>query len=282
MKLTVPDPHAHSSPSNALFVYYLEGVIHPATPILHPDFLGNWVEETSTFLFFSSPADDTVRALYLNMPHLTFIDRYDMDYDQWQGGDAEPFTAGDLTIIPFRRGLPPKTPPGPHDILLDAGVVFGNGAHPTTSCCLSILAEMGPDLSRKTVQDLGTGTGLLALGAARLGAPRVLAVDLNHLAVKTTLKNARINDLDQQILAVQGRAEEMVNAPADLVVANIHYDIMKEIVVSDGFLKKEEAILSGLMPTEARKIETVLTDHGFRVTQNLSPDGIWHTFHVKR
>ncbi|BCS97795.1 hypothetical protein DSLASN_34270 [Desulfoluna limicola] len=276
------DRNAQPSPSDALFIYYLEGVIHPATPIDHGDFLGNWVEEHSTFLFFGSPADDTVKGLCLSMPHLTFIDRYDMDYEQWQGGDAEPFSAGQLTVIPYRRGSAPEGNPGPREIFLDAGVVFGNGAHPTTSCCLTLLAEIGPRLAGKTVLDLGTGTGLLALGAARLGAPRVLAVDLNHLAVSTTLTNARMNKLDRQILAVQGRAEEMVHAAADLVVANIHYDIMKQLVVSEGFLRKNEAILSGLMTSEARKIEKRLTLNGFVVASHRSPDGIWHTFHVNR
>ncbi|SCY77735.1 50S ribosomal protein L11 methyltransferase [Desulfoluna spongiiphila] len=273
---------AHPKASDALFIYYIEGVIHPATPVDHPDFLGNWVEDASTFLFFGSPADEVVKYLIQKAPHLTLIDRYDMTYDQWQGGDAEPFTAGPLTIRPFRKGSPPAGRPGPDEIFLDAGVVFGNGAHPTTSCCLSLLADMGPALSGKTVQDLGTGTGLLALGAARLGAKRILAVDLNHLAVRTTHENACINGLSGHILSIQGRAEEIVHAPADLVVANIHYDIMKHLVVSEGFLSKNEAILSGLLTTEAGKIETQLVSQGFRVAAHHAEDGIWHTFHVKR
>lgn len=283
MSDSVTTKKAHSdSPSDALFIYYLEGVVHPATPIAHPDLLGNWVEEGSSFLFFGSPADDTVAELCRAMPHLTLIDRYEMDYDQWQGGAERPFTAGGLTITPVRRGAPPDGPPGPSQLFLDAGVVFGNGAHPTTHCCLTLLAELGPHLAGKTVQDLGTGTGLLALGAARLGARKVLAVDLNHLAVRTTLANARINNLERQVLAVQGRADEMVHAPADLVVANIHFDIMKRIVISEGFLCKKEAILSGLMTSEAGKIREMLLSGGFRVAGHLSPDGIWHTFHVKR
>ncbi|VFQ43366.1 50S ribosomal protein L11 methyltransferase [Desulfoluna butyratoxydans] len=273
---------AHPKASDALFIYYIEGVIHPATPVDHPDFLGNWVEDASTFLFFGSPADEEVERLTRNAPHLTLIDRYDMTYDQWQGGDAEPFTAGPLTVRPFGRGAAPAGAPGPDEIFLDAGVVFGNGAHPTTSCCLSLLADMGPGLSGKIVQDLGTGTGLLALGAARLGASRVLAVDLNHLAVRTTHENARVNGLSHRILAVQGRAEELVHAPADLVVANIHYDIMKHLVVSEGFLGKREAILSGLLTTEAGKIEAQLVSQGYTIAAHHAQDGIWHTFHVKR
>lgn len=270
-----------NTPANDLFIYYLEGVIHPAIPIPHPHFLGNWVEETSTFLFFGTPADETVKELCRAMPHLVFIDRYEMDHDQWQGGDTAPFSVGELTVTPYRKGNTPKGPPGPREIFLDAGVVFGNGSHPTTHCCLNLLAGMGPGLAEKTVQDLGTGTGLLALGAARLGSPKVLAVDLNHLAVRTTAENARVNDLAGQIIAIQGRAEEMVFAPADLVVANIHYDIMKEIVVTKGFREKREAILSGLMTTEAQKIEEALLCQGRRVTRYRSPDEIWHTFHVK-
>lgn len=282
MRPPFPAKKAHPHAQDALFIYYLEGVIHPATPIAHPDFLGNWVEEASTFLFFGSPADDLVRDMVSALGHLTLIDRYEMTYAQWQGGDAKPFTAGGLTITPFRKGSPPEGRPGPSEIFLDAGVVFGNGAHPTTSCCLNLLAHLGPRLAGKTVQDLGTGTGLLALGAARLGAEKVLAVDLNHLAVSTTLANARINGLSRQILAIQGRAEEMVHAPADLVVANIHYDIMKQLVISEGFREKREAILSGLMATEAGKIGDALIAKGFCITAHHAPDGIWHTFHVKR
>lgn len=279
--VTVTVTKVKKTPSNDLFIYYLEGIIHPTIPIPHPHFLGNWVEETSTFLFFGTQADETVKELCRTMPHLVFIDRYEMDHEQWQGGDTAPFTAGELTVTPFRKGAPPKGAPGPRGIFLDSGVVFGNGSHPTTNVCLNLLEKMGPSLAKKTIQDLGTGTGLLALGAARLGAPRVLAVDLNHLAVQTTAENARVNGLSGQILAIQGRAEEMIFAPADLVVANIHYDIMKEIVISEGFLGKREAILSGLMTTEAQRIEERLLCQGRQITRYHSADGIWHTFHVK-
>lgn len=273
---------ADQSPSDLLFIYYIEGTIPPAMTIEHGAFLGNWVEEDSSFLFFSEAADDVVHALCQKLPHLTLMDRFEMGYDEWQGGENEPFQAGILTVIPFRGETPPSRPAGTREIFLDPGVVFGNGAHPTTATCLELLADMGPDLAQLRVQDLGTGTGLLALGAGRLGARRVLAVDLNPLAVTTAKRNIWVNGLSRRILAVQGRAEELVNAPADLVVANIHYDIMKHLVAAKGFREKKEAILSGLLTSEARLIESKVTDLGFQVISHHCPDGIWNTFHIRQ
>ena len=273
---------AHQSPSDALFIYYIEGVIHPATTISHPAFKGNWIEDESTFLFFSEPADETVKMVCNGLSHLRLMDRFEMSYDEWQGGAHEPFQAGGLTVVPFRTEAPPSRPAGTREIFLDPGVVFGNGAHPTTRCCLEILSKMGPSLSSKTVQDLGTGTGLLALGAARLGASKVLAVDLNHLAVVTAKRNVWVNGLSHRILPVQGDAQEMIHAPADLLLANIHFDIMKKIVATKGFAQKKEAILSGLLTQESRLIKSYVTELGFHVAQHLSPDGIWHTFHLQK
>ena len=127
--------------------------------------------------------------------------------------------------------------------------------------------------------DLGTGTGLLALAAARLGAKKILAVDLNPLAVKTAQNNVRLNELAAAVLVAQGRAENCIDFTADLVIANIHYDVMRELVRTKGFLLKRRFILSGLLRSEAKVLSEILAKLPVKVQKMWTHDGIWHTFY---
>jgi ribosomal protein L11 methyltransferase len=127
--------------------------------------------------------------------------------------------------------------------------------------------------------DLGTGTGLLALAAARLGCPRVLATDLTLLAASTARRNVTLNGLADRILVAQGDAEKFMDFTSDLVVSNIHYDVMKKLVCSTGFLKKKRFILSGLMRSEAARIESTLADLPVEIIHRWDQNGIWHTFY---
>jgi ribosomal protein L11 methyltransferase len=134
---------------------------------------------------------------------------------------------------------------------------------------------------RETIEsalDLGTGTGLLALGAVRLGCRRVLAVDLNLLSVQTARKNIRLNAMEAAALAVQGRAEALVDCPADLVMANIHYDVMKDLIRSPGFRSKRWFILSGLLRSEARAVEEQLARCSATILEKRTRDDVWSTY----
>ena len=131
----------------------------------------------------------------------------------------------------------------------------------------------------RSALDLGTGTGLLALAAARMGCPKVLAADLNLLAARTAQQNVRLNGLSERILVVQGDAEKFMDFTSDLVVTNIHYDVMKNLIGTSGFLKKKRFILSGLMRSEAARIESTLAGLPVEIIRRWDQDGIWHTFY---
>ncbi|WP_083456182.1 50S ribosomal protein L11 methyltransferase [Desulfosarcina cetonica] len=171
--------------------------------------------------------------------------------------------------------------PAPDDdtIVLDPGVVFGTGTHPTTQDCLEALELAFAAGSVETTLDLGTGTGLLALAAARLGCPKVLAVDLTLLAAKTAERNVRLNQLGGQVLVTQGDAEKFIDFTSDLVVSNIHYDVMKNLLDTTGFLKKKRFILSGLMRSEAARVESTLAGLPVKLLKRWNRDGIWSTFY---
>ena len=283
-----PSPFNHNRrdvdtcPYRDLYIYYLQGRLKPAREMFQENFIGNWEEDNSTFLFFSSPAQREIDDLLRNQPQLTFLDSFEMSYDQWQ---SEKFTAihhSRFCILPAWEAQTNQDQSAESDkktILLDPGVVFGNGRHPTTCDCLDALALASAPMVPETILDLGTGTGLLALAAAQLGAKRILAVDLNPLAVKTAQKNVRLNKFNSAILVTQGRAEDCIDFTADLVIANIHYDVMRKMVRSKGFLQKKQFILSGLLRSEAKALAETLEKLPVYVQKMWTHDGIWHTFY---
>jgi ribosomal protein L11 methyltransferase len=176
-----------------------------------------------------------------------------MPYEQWLGEIFTTFEHGKFRVIP-----PWETPPDKKNtsgaklsILLDPGLVFGTGTHPTTRDCLEALELAACPNPFNTVLDLGTGTGLLALAAARLGCKGVVAVDLNFLAAKTADRNVRLNHLQNRVVTVQGRAEDMIAS----------------------------FILSGLLRSEAKDIVDILARHQVKIIKQWTHEGIWHTFY---
>jgi ribosomal protein L11 methyltransferase len=265
-------------PYQRLYIYYLDGLAGSAEHAFSPQFIGNWEEDGYSFLFFSAPAADEVRRFLAQRPDLTLLDQYDMAYEDWQGGRYQGLRAGHLAIHP-----PWSTPPTPADtdeirLLLDPGVVFGAGTHPTTRDCLAALQILSADGPRGILLDLGTGTGVLAVAAARLGWPRVLAVDFNRLAVRTAARNVQLNGLADQVLAVHGRAEQLVECRADVVVANIHFAVMAPLIRSSGFRHCRDWILSGLLRSQAREVEAFLKDAGLAIRERWARDDTWFTY----
>ena len=270
-------PLLRRPPYEWLYIYYLEGQAGSAENSFDHRFIGNWEEDGYSFLFFAAPADDDVRRYVAARSDLTLIDQYDMGYEDWQGGRFQGLRAGRLVVRPaWEDG--PVAAPGEIAMQLDPGVVFGAGTHPTTQDCLTALAILSEDGPRGALLDLGSGTGVLAVAAARLGWRRVLAVDLNRLAVQTTCRNVALNGVASRVLAVQGRAEELVACRADVVVTNIHYDVMRLLVDSAGFRRSRDWILSGLLRSQARDVEAFLIRAGMTIRQRWSRDNTWFTY----
>ena len=275
--------NACAGPYQELFIYYLKGRLKPDSKTLPDNCIGNWEEEEDSFLFFSQPACEQVESLLSRQPQLSHIDSYHMPYEQWLGEVFSTFEHGKFRIIPPWEASPDKKSTNGEtlSIKLDPGLVFGTGTHPTTRDCLEALELAADTREFNTVLDLGTGTGLLALAAAKLGCKGVVAADLNLLAAKTAERNVRLNGLQNRVLTVQGRAEDMIAYPADLVIANIHYHVMRQLVDDSGFLAKKRFILSGLLRSEAKDIAGTLARHPAKIIKQWTHEGIWHTFYGK-
>ena len=268
-----------TSPYKDLHIYYIEGIPDPGSVDFDRDFIGNWQEGGYSFLFFSTPADEKVNRLVAGQPHLSLIDVYSMPYEEWQGEKPGPAAIGGFLIIPPWCSSNDKADEGMKKIILDPGVVFGTGMHPTTRDCLEAVKRLCYKEKIETAIDIGTGTGLLAIAAVSMGCRHVVAVDLNFLAAKTATHNAFLNGMGKDISVIQGQAEDFIDKPADLVIANIHYDVMKNIVKKKYLQTKKYFILSGLLRSQAREIDVMLNDLSLTMLNRLEHDGIWYTFY---
>ena len=263
-------------PYDQLYIYYIKGRIQVDAALLSKACIGNWEEEGDSFLFFNEPADALVEKIVGDQGGLVLADRYEMSYEQWQGERIAAYSAGRFFIKP-----PWDASSVPGDkicLLMDPGVVFGNGRHPTTRDCLEALQLAIKDRAVSSVADLGTGTGLLALAAAGLGAGRVLAVDLNRLAAQTARRNVCLNAMTDRVLVVQGDAKNFMDSACDLMVSNIHYAVMRPMIEMPGFRAYKQFILSGLLRSQAREIELLLQSRATRIIRRWDQNGTWFTF----
>ena len=267
------------NPYNDLYIYYLKGRPKPFKSVYGSGFIGNWQENEYSFLFFSKPSPDEVADILNSNPDLTFLEEFHMTYDQWQGGKIEPFNVGRFHIAPpwHRNTRKHRQRHNASTILLDPGVVFGNGLHPTTRDCLKALEMVFSRDSVKSAMDLGTGTGILALAASLLGCGRIFAIDINFLAANTALRNIRLNGLENKIMVAQGRAEDFIDSISDLVIANIHYDVMKALLASRNFYNKKWFILSGLLRSQEKAVRSALSRNRINIINSWECDGIWNT-----
>ena len=269
-----------SGPYRDLYIYFMDGLVRVEDePEFEEGFLGNWVEDESSFLFFSYPAVDCVSALVTKTPGLKLVDEFHFSYDQWQGGGLEPFRVGDLLVTPPWEDQPDT--PREKKILLDPGVVFGTGLHPTTKDCLRAMSLLRRWVDFGRILDIGTGTGILALAAIRLGADEATAVDLNPLSVKTARRNVALNGLDDHVRVVEGRAEDVLAERADLAIANIHYEVIVQLMSHEEFLSKPWFIISGLMRTQAREVKAEMEKRGIKLIREWDKDTTWYTMLMK-
>jgi ribosomal protein L11 methyltransferase len=266
-------------PDEELYIYYLKGRVAPEMDLSAPGFIGNWEEDGFSFLFYSQACRKRIAALLAAQPQLEMIDAYQMPYAEWLGERPVSYRVGRFDIVPVWEIERNENDAGEdlHRLILDPGVVFGSGTHATTRDCLRALEIVYAEEDPQSVIDLGSGTGVLSLAATALGSRSTLAVDNNLLAVHTAVRNFRMNGMADRILAVQGRAEVFIEHPAVLLLANIHFDVMRRLVKSAGFLQKKWFVLSGLMRSQAGSIEEQLVRVGSIIRQQWIGEGLWHT-----
>jgi len=172
--------------------------------------------------------------------------------------------------------------PRPRDIVvhLDPGVAFGSGLHPTTRLCLEILQSM--PLEGVDMFDVGTGSGILSIAAAKMGAGPVRAVDVDDVAVRVAEENFALNHLFGIETAV-GSVEAGGGRQWSLVVANILSNVLIEIMgkLKAALSPEGQLILSGIIKEQEQTLLNCLANHQLQVEAR-HVDGDWVAFVVTK
>ena len=183
--------------------------------------------------------------------------------------------------------VPPwqEAPAGPGDVVLrlDPGAAFGTGLHPTTRLALQLLE--GSALEGRTLLDVGTGSGILAIAGALLGAREVLAVDTSPVAVAVARENARANGQEGRLRVLEGSvaAGAATGGAFDVVVANIVAKVLTELApdLAAAAAPGGELLLSGVIePAELELLITFAT-RGFLPVERLE-EGDWRALRLRR
>ncbi|MDX7683163.1 50S ribosomal protein L11 methyltransferase [Aeromonas caviae] len=158
-----------------------------------------------------------------------------------------------LWICPSWRDVPN---PDAVNVMLDPGLAFGTGTHPTTALCLQWLD--GLDLAGKIVVDFGCGSGILGIAALKLGAARVIGIDIDPQAIQASRDNAERNGVADQI-ELYLPADQPQDVEADVVVANILAGPLRELAPLIAGHGKAGSLmaLSGVLESQAPELETI-------------------------
>jgi ribosomal protein L11 methyltransferase len=173
--------------------------------------------------------------------------------------------------------------PGDIVMTLDPGMAFGTGLHPTTQSCLLALEQViRPGM---TVLDVGTGSGILAIAAAKLGASSIVAVDTDAIAVSTAGANAAENGVADQIRIWQGSLDAVPLQPWDVVVVNILATVILELLAEGGLMGYVASggalLLSGIIDQQAAAMEQAIAESGGEIIQMFTIRD-WVTYLVRR
>ncbi|NPC93369.1 50S ribosomal protein L11 methyltransferase [Bacillus sp. WMMC1349] len=155
-------------------------------------------------------------------------------------------------------------------IEMDPGMAFGTGTHPTTVLCIQALERyVKPSDS---VVDVGTGTGILSIASAMLGADRVEAYDLDPVAVESARLNSKLNKVAEQIQIKQNNLLDGISGEKDVIVANILAEVILRFTNQAYSLLKQDGyfITSGIIQHKKQEVKDALIKEGFTIIEVLS------------
>ena len=227
-----------------------------------------------------------VEALYTNAPDAAYLSRItgrtitveplpDQDWIRLSQEGLPPVRAGRFFVYGAHDAG--QVPHGVIPIKIEAGLAFGTGHHETTALCLSVLSELARKRSFRNVLDLGTGTGLLAIGATKLWKRPVLASDIDPVAVEVTRENAIANNSGSLIRAVvaDGLANPILSrgAPYDLLIANILAGPLTQLATSiqRALAPGAMLLLSGLLTNQEKLVTSFYGNLRFLGVRRMGP-----------
>jgi ribosomal protein L11 methyltransferase len=255
-----------------LYIYEVRGIAGADFHDPPSSFVGIWNEEEFSYLFFTAPEDDYVNNSVC-LEGVTLTGRHEMTYKDWQTGlPLQGITVGGIHFVPEDHPCPPAGA-----LLLDPSVVFGDGDHPTTVACLGFLEELICNNRVASMLDLGTGSGILALAAARMGVKKVVAVDRNRLACETARYNVEINSLKSIIDVREGEARLFIHESFDLVAANLPFQVLRDLIPLRATGLHRFWVISGINAEQGGVLKELLQEQGYEIRDE-QRNNPWVTF----
>jgi ribosomal protein L11 methyltransferase len=162
-------------------------------------------------------------------------------------------------------------------IEMDPGMAFGCGNHPTTAMCVELLEKIVA--GGEKVIDIGTGSGILSIGAALLGAASIIAVDSDPVAVRVAKENVQTNGLEKIIDVREGNLASGICSKFDIIVANIIADVINSLLPSVPSLLKDGGrfIASGIISGRQEEVAHNLKNSGLKIIKTVN-NGEWTAF----
>lgn len=208
----------------------------------------------------------------------------DIDWVQHSLEGLNPVRAGRF----FIHGSHDRDKVMPNDLAIEieAGQAFGTGHHGTTVGCLELLAEVMANEKPQNALDLGTGSGILAIGMALIAPIRILATDIDPIAINVAKENFALNGVSDTITAITATGlddnEITSRAPFDLIVANILANPLIELApqMVPAKAKNGSIVLSGILEEQHDRVVKAYQDQGAKYIKTLHHEG-WVAIHLK-
>jgi ribosomal protein L11 methyltransferase len=223
-------------------------------------------------------AAELVEELGRDLPHPVEIAPRRVDSVDWSTRWREGLGArrlGQLSIIP--SWLPEASEPGPLTIVLDPEMAFGSGEHGSTRVALTLLGHLLHPGDR--VLDLGSGSGILAIAAVKLGAVRAVGIEIDPEANEVAVRNAAFNGVADRVEFLEGDAAALAPlvGPADLLLSNILRAANTALLpaIAAALRPGGIAIFSGMERAEAEEFRRTLSAAHFTVLQDALDTGWW-------
>jgi ribosomal protein L11 methyltransferase len=177
----------------------------------------------------------------------------------------------------------PELASGELPLVMDPGQAFGTGTHPTTRLCATFLDRLLAERTERSILDVGTGTGVLAIAALLLGAPRAVGVDTDRLSVEAALENGQVNGVADRFEVLAGGVEVAGDRRFDVVVANLLAPLLIEIAAPLVARTTPGGVLlaSGILCDQADAVTSALTAAG-AVLAERADHGEWVSLRLER
>jgi ribosomal protein L11 methyltransferase len=182
---------------------------------------------------------------------------------------------GRVSIIPSWQAQAAN--PGPHDVVLDPETAFGSGEHGSTRVALELMDRLLQEGA--VVLDLGSGSGILAIAAVKLGAARATGIEIEPDSIAVAERNAARNQVSDRVRFLEGDAADLAPLlkPVDMVLSNILRLVNAAVLpeISTALQGRGTAIFSGMELAEADEFRQALSEAEFRITEEAIDSGWW-------